>query len=367
MKNNNTASGKRAKSTSKKKREEKLTIGIDLGDRTSRYCVVEESGAVREEGSVATREGALQAVFGGMERCRIALEVGTHSPWVSRLLEKGGHEVIVANARRVRLITDSSRKNDRLDARMLARLARADVELLSPIRHRSAEGQGHLMLIRARAALVETRTKLVNTARGLAKAAGKRLPGCAARSVKPALARALGDSLGLALRPLLAEVESISQRIGEYDRHIAELAKRRYPEVARLEQVAGVGTLIALTFVLTLEDGGRFKRSRDVGGYLGLRPRQRDSGDSTPQLRISKEGDCYLRTLLVQGAHYILGPFGPDTDLRRWGMRLAERGGKNAKKRAVVAVARKLGILLHRLWVSGEQYQPLRGQAAAAA
>jgi len=126
-----------------------------------------------------------------------------------------------------------------------------------------------------------------------------------------------------------------------------------------LKQVKGVGTQIALTYLLTIEDPHRFAKSRDVGCFLGLRPGRRDSGESQPQMHISKEGDPYLRTMLVQGAHYILGPFGADSDLRRWGLKLAARGGKNAKKRAVVAVARKLAVLLHRLWVTGEVYEPL--------
>jgi transposase len=121
--------------------------------------------------------------------------------------------------------------------------------------------------------------------------------------------------------------------------------------------------LIALTFVLTIEDRDRFQKSRDVGCYVGLRPKRSESGESQPQLRITKEGDVYLRKMLVQGAHYILGYRGPDTDLKRWGRRLAGQG-KNAKKRAVVAVARKLGILLHRLWVTGEVYEPLRNSRA---
>jgi transposase len=162
------------------------------------------------------------------------------------------------------------------------------------------------------------------------------------------------------LEPLLGEVESLNERIKEYDRRIAQMARKEYPEVVLLQQVKGVGELIALAYVLTIEDPHRFRKSRDVGCFLGLRPGRRNSGQSEPQMHISKEGDRYLRTLLVQGAHYILGPFGEDSDLRRWGLKLAERGGKNAKKRAVVAVARKLAILLHRLWVSGEVYEPLR-------
>ena len=159
---------------------------------------------------------------------------------------------------------------------------------------------------------------------------------------------------------MLDEIESLSERIREYNERVQHIAQESYPEVARLEQVKGVGTLIALTYVLTLEDPRRFRKSRDVGCYVGLQPGRRNSGQSQPQLHISKEGDPYLRTMMVQSAHHILGAFGADSGLRNWGLKLAERGGKNGKKRAVVAVARKLAILLHRLWVSGEVYEPLR-------
>ena len=158
----------------------------------------------------------------------------------------------------------------------------------------------------------------------------------------------------------LREVESLNERIKEYDERMEKIAKEEYPEVVLLQQVKGVGTQISLTYVLTIEDPHRFPKSREVGCFLGLRPGRRNSGESEPQMKISKEGDRYLRTMLVQGAHYILGPFGEDSDLRRWGLKLAARGGKIAKKRAVVAVARKLAVLLHRLWVSGEVYEPLR-------
>jgi transposase len=333
---------------------------VDLGDRSSRYCLLDEQGEVIQEGSVATTKKGLNQVFGALSRCRVALEVGTHSPWVSRQLAGMGHEVIVANARRVRLIAESSRKDDRLDARALARLARIDPQLLSPIRHRSAQAQADLMRVRARAALVEVRTALINSARGLTKSYGERLRKCSAERVSKELGLELSTELRAALGPLLAEVESLSERIKEYDRQIEVVARERYAEVELLKQVSGVGTLIALTYMLTLEDPHRFRRSRDAGCYVGLRPKRRDSGDRSPQLRITKEGDRYLRKLLVQSAHYILGPFGPDCDLRRWGLKLAEHGGNNAKKRAWVAVARKLAVLLHKLWVSGEVYEPLR-------
>jgi transposase len=342
----------------------KLTIGMDLGDRFTYYCVLDEAGEVMVEQKLPTTRQAMKQVFGRMPSSRVAMETGAHSPWVSRQLTQLGHEVIVAHARNVRLIGESSRKDDRLDARMLARLARLDPRLLSPVQHRSAEAQAHLTVIRARAALVGARTALVNAARGLAKSYGERLRKCGTQQVNKDLAAGFSTELRTALEPLLAEVQSLNQRITEYDRRIEQIATEVHPEVALLKQVKGVGTLIALTYVLTVADPHRFRRSRDVGCYLGLRPGRRNSGSSQPQLHISKEGDRYLRTLMVQGAHYILGPFGQDSDLRRWGLKLSERGGSNAKKRAVVAVARKLSVLLHRLWVSGEVYEPLRNHRA---
>src|ERR1039458_9305578 len=262
----------------------------------------------------------------------VALETGTHSPWVSRQLTQLGHEVRVAHARNVRLIGESSRKDDPLDARTLARLARIDPGLLGPVRHRSAKAQIHLTVIRARAALVGTRTALVNAARGLTKSYGQRLRKCGTEQMNREIAKGLSQELQEALDPLLAEIESLNEGIAEYDGRIEKIAKEVYSQVAVLKQVKGVGTLIALTYVLTLDDPHRFRRSRDVGCFVGLRPGRRNSGLSEPQLHISKEGDRYLRTLLVQGAHYSLGPFGQDSDLRRWGLKLGERGGEECQE-----------------------------------
>ncbi len=342
----------------------RLTIGLDLGDRSSAYCVLNEAGEIVLEHKVDTTPEAMKQVFGSMPRCRIAMETGTHSPWVSRLLTGLEHEVIVGHAQKVRLITKSRRKDDRLDARTLARLARIDPELLSPVQHRSAQAQLHLAEIRARAVLVSARTALVNAARGLVKSYGERVHKCDTRQFRRET-NGLSTGLRQALEPLLCQIESLNESIQEYDRRIEKMAKETYPETALLKQVKGVGDLIATTYVLTLEDPQRFGKSRDAGCFVGLQPGRRNSGESEPQMRISKEGDEYLRTLLVQGAHYILGPFGEDSDLRRWGQKLSARGGKNAKKRAVVAVARKLAVLLHRLWVSGEVYEPLRNSQKA--
>jgi transposase len=344
---------------------QKLTIGVDLGDRWSFYCILDEAGKIILEQKVLTTPEAMKKTFGEIPRSLIAMETGTHSPWVSRLLTELGHEVIVAHAQKVQLITKSNRKDDRHDARTLARLARIDPELLGPVQHRSAKAQIHLMVIRARAELVSARTALVNAARGLVKSYGERLPKCGTQQVSRELGAGLSADLRDVLEPLLKEIESLNERIKEYDERMEKIAKELYPEASLLQQVKGVGTQIALTYVLTIEDPYRFLKSREVGCFLGLKPGRRDSGESKPQKGISKAGDRYLRTMMVQGAHYILGPFGEDSDLRRWGLKLAERGGKNAKKRAVVAVARKLAVLLHRLWVSGEVYEPLRNSQKA--
>jgi transposase len=357
----------RSKSSTAYRKAQRVTIGMDLGDKTSRYCVLDDNGQVLQEGGVGTNKKAMTQVFARLGRCRIAIEVGTHSPWLSRLLKSFGHEVIVANARQVKLISASSRKDDRLDAQTLARLARVDPQLLRPIQHRSERAQGHLIVIRVRAALVDARTGLVNSARGLAKAIGERLPSCDTDQMGVERLDGLPAEVQETLRPLLAIVESLTEQIQASDKKIEQIARNEYPETELLRQVSGVGPLIALTFVLTVEDPERFQKSRDVGCYVGLRPKRSSSGESEPQLRITKEGDLYLRKMLVQGAHCILGRRGPDTDLKRWGLRLCARGGKNAKKRALVAVARKLAILLHRLWVTGEVYEPLRNSQAAPA
>jgi len=363
MKKNSTVAQSPKRATARKRGP--ITIGMDLGDKISRYCVLGENGERLSEGSVATTRKAMAQKFAGMRRCRVAMEVGTHSPWLSRWLTGLGFEVIVANARQVQLISANSRKNDRMDALLLARLARVDPQLLRPIRHRSERAQSELMTIRIRAALVEARTSLVNAARGFAKAQGDRLPACDADAMGVEKMEALPAAVRERLRPLLEQVESLTKKIQELEAKIEQIARTEYPETELLRQVKGVGTLIALTFVLTVEDRERFQKSRDVGCYVGLRPKQSESGQSQPQLRITKEGDRYLRQLLVQGAHCILSRRGPDTDLKRWGLKLAERGGKNAKKRAIVAVARKLAVLLHRLWVTGEVYDPLRNSQAA--
>lgn len=335
-------------------------IGVDLGDRTSRVCVLDGGGVVVEEATIPTSRSSFARKFATLERARIVLETGTHANWVHDLLVKQGHEVIVANARKVRAISTNERKCDELDARMLARLGRVDPALLQPVTVRAEQQRLDLAVIRARATLVEARTQLVNSVRGLAKTCGERLASCSAASLHK---QELNEALRPALLRLMKVLEQISKSIAEYDKQIVELCKTRYPQTLLLTQVKGVGELTALCFVLTIGDVTRFKDGRRVGAYFGMVPGRDQSGGSDPQLRISKTGDRMMRTLLVQCAHHILGHRGVDSDLRRFGEKLTGRGGKSAKKRAVVATARKLAVLLFALLRSGEVYEPLRNSA----
>jgi transposase len=338
---------------------DRLTVGVDLGDQWSHFCILGLQGETLSEGQLPTRQAEVAEFFQALTPARVVMEVGTHSPWVQEVIAGEGHEVLVANPRLMEGSKRRKRKNDRIDAKKLARLGRVDPQSLHPIRHRSREVRQDLVLLRAREALVAARTELINTTRGLVKSMGTRLPKCSSPSFGHKVKDAIPEKVREALLPLVQLADALSACIKSYDQRIEELCREKYGQTKLLRQVKGVGPITALAYVLTLENPERFPKSRDVGPYLGLVPKQEDSGDSQPQLGISKTGDRMMRKLLVGSAQYILGPFGPDTDLRRYGLRLCERGGKNAKKRAAVAVARKLAVLLHRLWVSGEVYEPL--------
>lgn len=338
------------------------TVGLDLGDRKTHFAVIDGGGDVVERGVVATGRDALRARFALLPPSRVVLEVSTHSRWVSALFGALGHTVIVANARQLQVVSRNHRKSDRVDAELLARLGRVDPELLHPLRHRGEEAHRDLAVLRARDALVRTRTALIDAVRGQVKAHGERLPACSAEAFHRRVADALPASLRPALLPLVETVSELTRRIRGYEVELERIAAR-YPEVGVLRQPRGVGPITALAFVLTIDDPHRFRHSRMAGAFLGLVPRRQQSGDRDPELHISKAGDGFVRKLLIQCAHYILGPFGEDSDLRRWGLRLAGEGSSVRKRRAVVAVARKLATLLHHLWVSGELYQPLRAAA----
>ena len=340
-------------------------VGLDLSDRTGRFHAIDHDGKTMATGSVVLVGPELQRWAKAMAPTVVAIEAGTHSPWVSRLVRGCGHEVIVANPVKVGLITKNVNKTDRVDAEYLARLARFDRELLFPIRHRGEQAQIDLQLIRSRDMAVQVRTKLIGHVRGSIKSFGERLPKCSSEAFVNTAGPLIPEALGKALGPILVQIDQLTSTIGGYDREVEQLVEQRYPEVERVRQVRGVGALTGLTYVLVLEDAGRFRNSRSVGPFLGLISKKDQSGEGDPQLGITKAGDRLLRRLLIQSAQYILGHFGVDSDLRRHGERIAERGGKRAKKRATVAVARKLSVLMHRLWVSGETYEPLRNSRQA--
>jgi transposase len=335
------------------------SIGVDVSDRKSCWVGLTEEGELAGRGEVLTRSAELKAWAMTMAPTVIALEAGPQSPWMSRLVTACGHEVIVGNPAKIPSISRSRSKGDWRDAEQLARLARFDRKMLHGIQHRSEEAQRDLQVIRSRHAGVEARSKLVNHVRSTVKAHGESVQRCSTVAFVDRARKQISAELVDIVAPILEVIEKLTETIHEYDKRIERLVHTKYGEASWLRQIKGVGALTALAYVLVIHDASRFRSSRMVGPYLGLTPARDQSGESDPQKGISKEGDRILRTLLVQSAHYILGPFGVDSDLRRHGERIARSGGKNAKKRAAVAVARKLAVLLHHLWVSHDAYVPL--------
>lgn len=340
------------------------TVGIDLGDKISVYCILDESGEILREGSVDTNRSSFLKEFhpGGF---RVILESGTHSRWSSALFKQLDCEVFVANPRKLPLIYRETNKCDANDAQKLARLGRFDPELLSPIEHRSVEAHADLSLIKARDILVRIRADLVNAVRGTVKTFGSRLPSGSTEAFPKKALPLIPESLVDAISPLLETITQLTEKIRGFDRKIEELCEDKYSETEFLTQITGVGNLTALAFILVIENPQRLRNSRTVGAFFGCTPRRDQSGEVDKQLPITKAGNSFMRRLLVSAAHYILGFRGPDTDLRRFGERIIARGGRAAKKRAAVAVARKLAVLMHRLWITGEVYEPLRNSIPA--
>ncbi len=343
-----------------------VTIGMDLGDKNHVIYVLQGDS---EKGTIHTIENERKKLiefFKKYPNAAVVFEAGTHSPWISRQLSVLGCNVLIGNPRKLRVIWDSDDKNDLRDAEMLARVARFDPALLYPIQHRGEQAQMDLELLKARDILVKSRASLINHVRGAVKAIGARLPSCSTSSFHTQVIDKIPTGMEEALQPLISTIGDLTKRINEYDRKIALISQESYPETLHLREISGVGPLTALAYLLILEDHNRFNNSRQVGKFLGLTPQKDQSGETDKQLRITKAGSVYLRKLLVQASHYVLGPFDPPCNLRSFGLRLAERGGKNAKRRAVVAVARKLAVLMHRIWRTGDVYDPFYKPKAAA-
>jgi transposase len=343
-------------------------IGIDLGDIQHAICVTDNHGSIIEEKSIVNRREILEELAEQYPGALIAMEVGSHSPWISRLLAAHGADVVVANARKLRAIYTNDRKCDQLDARMLAKLVRVDPELLSPIQHGSEEAQRDFVSIKLRYTLVRQRVNVISSIRFTLKSLGIRLPAPSTPAFVKAARRYLeaNDHLEYlaTIEPCLKVIDELGAQIKELDKKIETAINEKYQHAQRLQQVAGVGPITALSFVLAVEDPGRFEDPRDVGAYFGLVPKRDQSGDADKQLPISKAGNKQVRQLLVQCAQYILGHHGPDSDLRWYGLRLAARGGRAAKRKAVVAVARKLSVLLLIMWRRDSDYEPLKNATA---
>ena len=338
-------------------------IGLDIGDRYSRYAVSDAQGEIVQEGRVHSTPSALEKTFGPMKGTRLLMEVGTHSPWMQRKLKEIGIDARVCDARSAGEANRFGRKTDERDARLLAELLRTDSHLVKEIVHRSESDQMMMNLINARDGLVAARTMLVNKVRMMVKSTGERLTGTAAAAFNNTWAQ-VKEGLRPALSPLYVQIRQMTQAIREYDSKIEDCIKTEHPEAELLTEIPGVGALTALAFVLAVGDVKRFKRSRDVGAYLGLVPKKRESGDSDPQLGISKRGNATVRRLLVCAAQYILGPFNKtDTDLKRFGLSIVGGGSDSRRKRrAVVATARKLSVVMAAVLMSKKAYEPLRNE-----
>lgn len=344
-----------------------ITIGVDLGDTKHHYCVLDQAGKILREDTLANNRPSLEKLAAEFPGARVAIEVGTHSPWVGELLAGAGLEVFVANARKLRAVYDNERKCDEVDARMLARIARLDPELLKPIRHISQQARADRMVLTTRDRLVGARTSLIQSVRSSVKSLGHRIPpgtpGLFPRRVREQLEA--HPALLATIEPMLRVLESMNISIAKLDTEIVRLAAEKYPQAEKLSRIQGVGPVTSLAFVLAIEDPSRISETRDVGAYFGIVPRRDQSGKCDKSLGISKTGNDYVRKLLVQCAQYILGRHAPESDLRSFGLKLAGRGGKAAKKKAIVAVARKLAVVMLSLWKSGEEYRPSRTPAAA--
>ena len=338
----------------------KYTIGLDLGDKRHEVHVLNADGETATKQSIVNNRESLDKLAKTYPRATIIMEAGTHSPWISRHLSTRAMNVLIANPRKVRAIYQSENKSDERDAEMLARIGRFDPKMLYPVSHNSEECQRAMAKLKARDAIVANRTKLINTTRGLLKSHGTKLPSSINAD---AFARKATDILEktdlFMVTDMLESIAEFTMRIKRMDKEIKKITADHYPQALRLQEIPGVGPITALAFVLTIEDPKRFKDPRQVAPFLGLTPKRDQSGNSDKQLRISKMGNKMLRRLLVSCSQYILGVFGPPSALRNAGLRIARSGNKTAKKKAVVAIARKLAVLMVALWRDHTMaYQP---------
>ena len=344
------------------------TIGMDLGRSKSNFCIYGDDRERAEEGELRSTREVVAAFFDRQPPSRVVMEACGPCRWIAEEAVQAGHEVVVANPREFRVILTSHKKSDRNDARVLGEFGQFKPELLHPVKLRGTKCQAARTLLSSRGQVIAMRTELICVVRSAIADLGVEIgPTGASKNFHKYLEGKIPSVLSAALEPLLSVLESIDDAVNTFDRSIDHVSKEHFTETALLRQVHGVGPIIALTFVVTIEDAGRFKRSRDVGAFAGLVPRSRASCDATPELSITKRGDAALRKALVNAATYIVGPRGEECDLQRWGRKLQDRGGQRSKAKARIAVARKLAVILHRLMLTGEVYNPNHNQEKAAA
>lgn len=338
-------------------------IGVDLGDKSSAFCRLNADGALVEASTFAMSPEGLRETFSKFERSRVALEAGTQAAWVHDELLHLGHEVVVYDAADFARREGGKRKSDRKDAEALARALHMNDERIKRVQMRSPRGRQALAMVRARDVQVRMRARGINALRGLLKQFGIRLPTHSSESFAGKVRdrqASLPAELWMFIAPLLGTLDALNESIKTFDREVETLARKEFPQAQRLIQISGVGALTALTFVLVIGDVKRFKRCRDVGAYLGLVPKLRESGSSQPQLGIEKTGDGLARRILVQAAHHKLSRQTVEDDLRTWGLELCKRNAKRGKKVAAVAVARKLAVAMFAMLAHDEDYDPKR-------
>jgi len=344
------------------------TIGIDVSDRTSKICVMRktpdgERRIVIETTCATTREG-FSEVLSKLDRSwPIAFETGTHCRWMNKHFKCLGFTTFLANPGKVPSITKSNTKNDRNDARELARLAIADVSMLHPVKLRDEIYQQMLRYHRGRNELICVRTKLISQLRGFAKSIGCRLEGCSTERFHKLDTSLWPPELESVGWPIMDVIEVVNLKIKAFEKSIRDLAEA--PEfkdmVERVRVVYGVGEIGSTAFVAIIGgDPSRFEHSRDIGAYLGLIPRQDQSGDKDKQLHITHAGSALVRTVLVECAGVVLQSNAKETDLKLKGIRIAMNGGGIARKRARTAVARGLAVtMLALLKNPSKEYIPL--------
>lgn len=331
-------------------------VGLDVSLKLTSICIVDRTGKVEREGVVTSDPEAI-ATFIKLHAShvvRIGLETGATSTWLWTELNKIGLPVICIDARHAKAVLKMQiNKSDRNDAAGIARIMQCG--WYKEVSVKGLDSHATKALLVSRALLVKIKRDIENQIRGLLKNLGLVI-GRAKANVFAARAAQLAQDrseLSAAVDPLLKAREAVEQQIADLDRKVLRLA-RNNAQVRRFMTAPGVGPVTALCFLATIDDPARFKRSRSVGAYAGLTTRRYASGEIDWTGRISKCGDKMLRSYLYEAANVLLTRVAKWSALKAWGIRLAKRSGL---RKAKVAVARKLAVILHRMWIDGTEFK----------